>query len=236
MLLLSELFDYLSSGEFAQLSIGGLKEGGIRELDYPRLINLTNLGLLEIYKRLPLKVRELRLDLQDGVSNYKLHTDHAYTDPNSTDDTDYPKWLIDSAANPFTDDVLFIQEVYDELGNELPLNDDYEDDSVFTPIYDTIQVPYARADITLAVIYRASPTKISNATTDPTSVRVSIPDQLIDALAAFIAYKVTAPLTDESDSKFSFSAFEASIARVKKYGLENYENTTNQKLWRKGWV
>lgn len=237
MILLSDIFEQLEYSEFNNINLSSNFDG-ITSVNYPKLIVLVNLGLTELYKRFPLKMEEVVVDLQDGVTNYRLHTNHAVTDPNSTDDVLYPKWIADSSSKPFTDTIIKIEQVFDELGAEVPLNDHNKELSVFTPKYDILQVPYAVAGYSMGVIYRASPDKISTSTTDPSSVEILIPPQMTEALVAYIGQKFfSPPSSSNGDSQNYINKFELEIRSLMRLGLfQENENTTNQRVWINGWA
>jgi len=234
-MLLSEVFNYLTYGELGQLSVGGLEDGGIRSKDYPRIINSINLGLIELYKEFPLKTREIFVQMYDHIATYTLHTDYAVSNLTSTQPY---KYIIDTANEPFTNDVLVIDGVFNEEGEEYPLNDSNQTWSVFTPSYNSIQVPFADGNNALSVIYRASPTKLDPINSDPSVTDVPIPDSLLEPLISYVVSKAFASVGGGSNNEAGlyYNKFKASLNDIKSAGILNRENYFNERLWRNGWV
>lgn len=79
----------------------------------------------------------------------------------------------------------------DELGNELYVNDNSQEYSIFLSNYRTVQVPFAEKEIALSLLYRARHTTIYvEADTDEESTIIDLPPYLYEALLNYIAYRV----------------------------------------------
>lgn len=234
-MLLQEIFDYLTYGELANFSVGGIDLGGIQPYDQPKIITNLNLGLVELYKRFPLVTDQLYLQQFEHISTYKLHSDYAQSNTASTQPY---KYIADTVWEPFTDNILKIDGVFNEAGDEYPINEKYEAYSVFTPSYNILQIPFSQANNTLSVVFRAGPKKLPIVGVDPTQVDVPIPDQLLEALVTFIVYKLhTSKGTGQtSDAGIYYNKFERTVALVKDLGLEIEENDINERLTYEGWV
>jgi len=235
-MLLSEIFEYLTFGELSHLSIGGIDAGTIDVGDYPRIIANVNLGMIELHKRFNLKVREVPLQLYDQITMYNLHTDYAES---NTESLQPIKYITDGAlVHPFSDDILLITHVYNEIGEELPLNDLDEDYSVFTPTPITLQVPDSSNENALAIVYRAQPVKIPMDTADATSVEIELPDQFTEALLAYVAWRIFAPLNvgERAEANSYYAKFESAVALIKDLGMLNIDNNANQKFGDNGWL
>ncbi|RLC68216.1 MAG: hypothetical protein DRH97_03830, partial [Chloroflexi bacterium] len=154
---LHTLFTNLTYGEFAQLEIGNfLPEENESEPDpkaYAQLSSHVNLGLAALYSEFFLASDEIYVTLHEEITIYTLSSNFAASNDASAED---PKYIADTAENPFTDNILKIEEIYDEVGNRIPLNDPTEDLSVFTTDFRSIQVPWPNDYNTVAVMYRAS--------------------------------------------------------------------------------
>lgn len=234
-MLLSEIFDYLTNGELSQLSIGGFGDGGISATDQGKVIAGINMGLIKLYERFPIRTRELVLQMYDGITLYTLTSDFAVSNTGSAED---PKYIIDTAEKPFEDDILKITNVFNEEAYEHALNDVEEEYSVYTPESNILQIPFAIADVTMSVIYRAKPIVIALDVADPTAVEVDIPFQLLDALTAFIAYKVFAPMNigvEGGDTNSYLTLFETLCAQSVVYGMMPNDNTANLRFDDGGW-
>lgn len=210
-MLLSRIFEHLTHVTLSQLALSGSDIGQVDMDDYPQLITLTNSGMLDLYTRFPLRMRELPLQLQEGQTIYELHSDYS-----ESSGTIPPLYITDGTLlHPFTDNILTIDQVYDEIGDPLPLNDLNQPNSVFTPSNTTLQVPLANKENSLAIIYRALPDVIDITTQNPTSVDVDLPPQFLNAIASFIAWKLYTPMGGEGNIAISNSFLADYLNQIK---------------------
>ena len=72
-MLLSKLFEHLTYSELSTLAIGGYDDGEVPPEDYKKIIVNANLALIELYKRFPLSVREVVIQLRSNITEYQLH-------------------------------------------------------------------------------------------------------------------------------------------------------------------
>lgn len=232
---LSEVFEYLTYGELAALSLGGIESNGISTLDQPRIINNINLALIELYTKFPLKTSQVNLQLYEHIALYTLHTDYAQTNDVSTE---LYKYINDSDENPFTNDILIIDNVFNEAGDEYPINEGKEEFSVFTPSYNTLQVPFSQDDNTLDIMYRASPPLLTTTGVDPTTTWVPIPYQLLSCLIAYTLHKIHSVIGsgESNQAGMYFNKYKEAVALVQHTGLIIIENNLNEKLDNGGWV
>lgn len=209
-MVLSELFKYLSYGELSQLSLGTGSGGEISESDFPTLAAHVNLGLSQIYTRLPLKQEQTVIALQTGISTYTV-------DGN----------------------VIKIEQVVTEKGTQLPINDPADDTSVFTPAYNQVQVPNAESGNLIAVIYRAGHDKISlSRGLDANVVEVDLPDALIEALLSYVVGRVLLSRgagESANEGATYLQRFELAIQQYENTGLIQKEQTSNTRLEMNGW-
>jgi len=233
-MLLSTVFDRLTTIELSQLAVGGEEEGAIEESNYPKILTAINGALNQLYIRFPLKLQEVMIQQFDHISNYTLHTDFAQS---NTASTEVYKYINDYAAEPFTDDVIKVELVYNEIGVELPLNDPDDHYSVFTPQYNVLQIPYPDAANAVSVVYRATPTLLVTTSTDLT-VDVPIPPQMIEPLIAYTAHLIfgAGNIGGSEDASAYLAKYLRLCEDLEKYGAFNVTRNTNLKLWRNGWV
>ena len=194
-MLLSEIFEYLSYGELAQVSLGGggTHEIGILPEDYPKIITNINLGLTELHKRLPLKQNEVIIKLYSHITNYILHSD--YSESNLASSKPYKYIQDQNNLEPFNDDVILIRHVYDEAGDEFPINNLNESTSLFTPQQNVLQVPWPDNENSLSIIYRAGPKKINHiGLSRPELVEVDLPPQFLEPLCSYVAFRIFSSL------------------------------------------
>ena len=100
----SDVFSELVHGELSAHAIAMM--GSISDTDTPRVISYINSGLLALYTRYPLLMKELRLQQYSHITLYKLSVEHALTNSAS----DKVKYIIDSNLAPFTGDVIRVEE------------------------------------------------------------------------------------------------------------------------------
>jgi len=240
---LSDLFDQLSQGELSQLKMGSRDEIGIRLCDYNKIIPHINLGLTELYKRLNLKTSEVVIQQFDHIQTYYLDSRYAQTNVDSQEPT---KYIMDSEYQPFTNNVLRIEKVHNELGEELYLNQDrsYFSGSnmywaVNIPSYNSIQVPYPEKENQMIVTYRADHDPIIfTEEMNLQDIHVPISPSYLEPLLLYIAARVYTNLSsNEGNEGTNYTAkFEASMQQIEKLNLINKDDTYNIKLEENGWV
>lgn len=240
---LSDVFEQLSQGELSQLKMGSNDEIGIRPCDYGKIIPHINLGLTEIYKRFNLKNSEVVVQQYDQISTYFLDKRYAVTNESS----DMPiKYIIDSVYQPFTDNVLRIEAIHNEIGEVLYSNQDeqYFKNSdkywgITTPSYNSIQVPYPEKENQMIVTYRADHDPIVfDSSMQLEDIQVPISSAYLEALLMYVAGRVYTNMgTNEGNEGNNYTAkFEASINKIVQYNLMNTNDTLNTKLDKNGWV
>lgn len=200
--------DAIVTGYTVQDIINIAKYGELQQLevknDPEAIMTYINLGLIEIYKRFNIDVKEQLVDLKDNVTMYKLNSD-----------------------------CMQVVEVYDELGKEVPLNDETNVLSVMTPSYNLIQVPMPETGATLAVMYYANHSKVTNVNDG-----VNIPPQLLEALLHYIGYRGHGSMDSliNTENNTHYMRFEASCAKVKSLGMLTKDNILNTNFEDKGFV
>ena len=175
-MLLSFIIDAVKYGELQNV---------YTEEKLPQLISFINLGLIQIYSKLPIIEKQVTIQEYPQISLYKLSS--MYARHNHLSKVKH-KYILDTPDNPFTDDVLFITGICDENGFAIPLNDEHHRRSVFISSYDTIQIPNANENEAVFVIYRAKPRCI-NPETKNLNQEIELPDYLLEALTAFVGFK-----------------------------------------------
>jgi hypothetical protein len=239
-MILYDLLKDLTYGEFAQLKIGNLIPGEYEsEVDptrYEQLMTAINLALKEIYKRFFLSSKEIYIQQHSEIAIYVLDSKYAQSNVASPED---PKYIMDTVDIPFEDDILKIEEVYDEGGNKLPINDITEDLSVYTPNYKSIQVPYPDDANTMAVQYRAChPQVVYTRGMDPSKVEIWLPNSLHEAFLYYVAARLMAPVSggDGNSGVEYMQKFENSCLKVDELGLEIQAEPGDWRFDATGWV
>ena len=177
----SDVFSELVYGELSAHAIAML--GGISDTDTPRVISYINSGLLDLYTRYPLLMKELRLQQYNYITSYKLSVEHARTNSASKE----VKYIIDSKLAPFTGDVIRVEEVTDEVGDVLEINSTDYNKVALLPSMDVIEIPNPTANNVLFVTYRAKhPTLTSK------NDNILLPVHMLTALYAYVGSRVYA--------------------------------------------
>jgi hypothetical protein len=246
---LSEVFEQLTAGELSQLSIGGGEAGAITEANYKNVIAHVNLGLAALYKRFTLKEGRFTIGLLADRTTYPIASKYAASATRSREMT---KYILDSAMEPFEDDLIKVERVTTSSGYEMGLNDLADKYSVFTPNALTLRVPVALVNEaaslpdclkteTLDVVYRASHKKIVMGLGyfDPTREELELPESHLMALLLFVASRVNNPIgmTNEFHAGNSYAAkYEAECAQLEGMGLRVDKASQNTGIQRNGWV
>jgi len=227
---LSEIFEYLTHGELAQMNLGGggADEIGIDPANYPKIITNINLAMVELHKRFPIKQNEIDLQLYSHITDYRLTS--AFAETNTASAEPY-KYIQDyQLREPFKDDVILIRHVYDEAGDEFPLNDLNNTLSLYTPEHNILQVPFPDNENTLNVIYRAGPVKINHiGFSEPEKQWVNLTDQFLEPLCSYVAHRIFSSLNlgeGNAEANSYYQKFNDACDRIEELGL--YVADSNQ--------
>jgi len=174
-----------------------LKYGELRAVaskhDLAAIVSYINLALIDLYGKFKISRSEQLIDLIDNTSIYPLN-------PN----------------------VMVVETVFNELG-ELAVNDDSNINSVFTPSYDTLQVPNAKTGAQVSVLYIASPETLVVDTNDTiTNAQiVRIPPQLLEPLLHYVGYRAHMSVNGDikAENNTHYIRYNASCKRIVAEGL-----------------
>lgn len=180
---LNDLFNMLAYGELSNHHMASAGDGTLALAKQPQIVHYANEALVRLYTKFILKEKDCIVELQEGITIYRLTPEYSTTGFDSSV-VDAP-YIRDTVDAPFQDDVLKVLAVYSNHGGHRPLNDSNNCWSVNTPTVKTLQVNFARTAEVLAVSYQAR-----HPTLDGTNQEIELPTTLLGALTAFIAYKV----------------------------------------------
>ena len=152
-----EIIDYAISSELKQLSLKN---------DNTTIISFINLGLIELYKRFEIEYSEALISTITVKTTYLL------------DGTDTDVQLGS------TNGVITIVKAIDYQGMELPINEDNAIWGVYTPSYDSVQIPATYDGDWLNIIFKTLPKRVINTTDE-----VRLPVQLLEPLLLYIGWK-----------------------------------------------
>ncbi|AUR82492.1 head completion adaptor [Vibrio phage 1.152.O._10N.222.46.E1] len=233
---LSELFSYLTYGELSNLKVGGKECGGIYPKYSDEVLSFVKQGLTDLHTRFPLKQNEVVVQQFDHITEYVLR--YKYAESNLTSTEPY-KWIMDTKERPFQSDIISIEEIYDEVGNELYLNYGNQKYSIYTPAYDIVQVPYPYADNAMAVIYKADHPTIDLGQYKPEDVEVELPVVLVRALILYVASLAHSAIGSPEGVQTGFAKmqeYQALCMELELRGVVAKENWTNEQIGGNGWV
>ena len=204
--------------------------GAISPENYSRMIHHLNMGLLALYTRFPLLVKELTLQQKSWITVYKLKKEHAVTDP-----SDEVKYIIDSRFDPFIGDLIRVEEVSDEVGDVVELNSTDHVKVALTPSMDTLEIPNPTDTNVLFVTYRAKHPPLVNVDSD-----ILLPQHLLGALYAYTGMRVYAGGTSQ-EQLTKGAELESKYERIcQKMELDGMVNTDvlvlNMKPYERGWI
>ena len=225
---LTELFTSLALGELANSSYVELNQLELNKNQLHRVINAINQGLTLIHTHLPLRHNQIVIQIHDNIGTYYLDSRYAQSNTNSTAAI---KFIMDTAFNPFKDDILNILGVFNLEGQQYPLNDQYAIGSLFTPDYNSLmiplamwknhKVPYNIVD-KLVIVYQADHPKIP--LNEPLSSQMEIHLSPIyqSMLQAYVAHLLHMHIGSEqsiNQSNQYFAKFNSLIQTAKEQGI-----------------
>jgi hypothetical protein len=240
MITLLDVFRDLTYGELSQLHIGGLIPSELESepdpANYTKIISHVNMGMTELYKRFFLLSREIYIQQYEEIELYQLHSNFNQTNVASTEPI---KYILDTPDNPFLDDLLKIEQVYDEVGCLLPLNDISEEFSVFTPSYRSVQIPYPKNENVFAVQYRADhPRIVWDQETMPIDIEIDIPQSLYEALLFYVGSRAHTSMGGDGGAEggMYWQKFNQSCEDVMRLGLQVQGEPGAWRFDQAGWV
>ena len=226
-MLITEIFEHLAQGELRHLSLGGMDDGGILRHNYDKILPHLNMGITEIYKRLPSENKSVDVQCELGILTY--HLNKMYSQSSGTAPTLY---IVDT-DEPFLGDVLRIEEITGKV-----LNDASHEESINMNSYLSFTVP-APTDELLEIHYRAKLPTIDTKLPDYTNMEIDLPYSYLGALLNYIGMRATVGLPAKegvSDSNTYMGKFEADMQKILELGLVITNNTTNMKAEKNGWA
>ena len=217
----------------SQARSGELKTLSLKDKTDDVVISFLNLGLLALYTMFFIKTEEAIVALQDGKTLYRLDSTEAD---------------ITVKNEPMPDgDVINIINAIDENGIQIPINDVNSQLGIFTPSYDTVQIPYSITGAFISIIYQQNPILlIAEDICDSEgallegaiNTNVDIPLQLLEPLLHYIGYRahgsVAGSIQDENNTHYM--RFVASCRKIEKSGVMSLENLQSMDVGKKGFV
>ena len=174
-----------------QLKYGELRSIAVKD-DNAAIVSYINLALIALYTRFTLKTSEQIIPMYDNVVEYKLN-----------------------------DDLMAIQGIYDENGDEFALDDENSLFSIFQVDFETIQAPNPKTGATLSVIYLPSPTTLVYEDETSLATKVPIPPQLTEPLLHYVGYRAHGSMDGniKAENTTHYMRYEASCKRIEELGI-----------------
>ena len=234
---LLDILEQLSQGELRQMAVGGSGKSGITPDKFPKVIPHIQMGLTELHKRFLMNTDVLVIQQMEGITEYFIHTDHAATNSEST----AKKYIQDTPFKPFNDNDYFlgIEKVSREDGFDYPLNDETQTWSVYTPSYNSVQVPFNDKENAMFVQFRANHPNLAKDGEGVLDQTVQISPVCLEALLLYVAgrYYSNSDIAESQQAGIvAMTNFERSCQRIKGENLNTVANTGNEKLEINGWV
>lgn len=232
-MLLSQVLEQLKYGELRHLKLGDLESDNERKT----VISAINLGLIELHKRFYLIAKQVLLETQENVYEYRL--DEVLSATNNLNVTPHD-YLSTSFNSIYNNDLLKVERIFDEDNEELPLNNDTEESSFFTPQYNIIRVPLDYPPKKAIVEYRAYPETlpIDEDNLNCEEIDIPLPTTLLEPLLLFVSHRLGRNLNPDQlkEAMNYFQLYENSCKRIENMGYQITFRRTNEKLDNRGWV
>lgn len=203
---------------------GKLKNSNIVNND-EAILDTLNLGLVELYKRFPLRVDEAIITLRDGKTEYKM--DGTDVDVSKPDNSQF-MWIV-AAYQEVKDEV----EVNKVLTVQIPVNEEENPLSIQTVAWNTVQIPTVNDGAYISLIYAAAPELL--AASDLT-VALPLPPQMYEPLMEYMCYQANSTLDAEVDTDKYYQRFEASCSRIEMRGMTTSDDLDMSDRKLKGFV
>lgn len=228
-----ELTKRLVLGELKNTSVKNEEIAGEAKAEHiDMLLSHTNQGLISLFSKFILYEKEVLIRTYVPETKYFLRYEYARSNTESAATYQY---IDDIGDEPFVEDVIKILSVYDNSGEELYIEDIEQHESIFTPQFDCIQIPYVHMGNIFSVIYQARHPVITGVNDE-----IRIPFFLEEALQVYVASKVLSHMNGQEHSAkgAEYSNLYNSICM----GVDNKDMvkaskvTTNTKLEKRGFI
>lgn len=179
-----EFTNRLALGELSNLSVTDENDKSeIRVSDRASIMFHLNRGLVNLFTRFMLLEKDVLIRVSAGTTNYFLRKEFAVSNQE-----DVPiKYIIDTVASPFKEDVIKITEVFNSVGVALPVDQEDEPYSLYLPEYDCLQIPNIYDGEFYSVVYQA---KHPNITGIDSGQEIHVPLIFEEALQYYVAAKI----------------------------------------------
>lgn len=191
---------------------GELKNSAVKD-DTTSVLGYINLGLIELYKRFQLDVKELIITMgRDGT-------------------LEDPYIKINDVTYQMPTDFLYLVAAYDEVPRDsvarlapIQINNENNVMGVNMISWNKVQIPAFELDAHISLIYTPSP---KYCTLDDLAEELPMPIQLVEPLLAYIGYRAFASISPNPQNDVGnvyYTRFENSCETVKQFGILTAED------------
>jgi len=193
--------DVITLAKYSELS------GVSSKNDIDAIVSFMNLGMIELYKRFPIKVEEHLIALYTNELFYTMPSDFMYA-----------VTVYGEAEEGSSDQSVVV-----------PINDDSDPLSVFFTSWNQLQVPAPETGSYLSLIYIAKPERITSVQAADGITELAIPDTLVDALLSFIGFRGHLGVKSDSQSENNahWKRFERNCDKAIELGVATPADTMN---------
>lgn len=209
---LQDVHDALCAAEFQLSAIGDT--GEIQDGKKPLVNTIIQAGITDINKYFTIKEGELLLRTKNGKNKYELIPENAISTGNQFG------FIIDSVDDPFTGDILQIQQVHDSRGKSIWLNADtshrvptddiygyhhgiVQKSGINMVTFNTLKFPEGHDADDYLVNYKAK-LKPLDKNADPMTTFLDLPDHYLNALCNYVASRFFNPKGAETIGRGMF--------------------------------
>lgn len=232
---LQECLDKLARSKISNLAFS--EHGSIKEGRLDRVIDAINEGLNRIYTVLPIKEKNIILELTESRTDYVLTSEHCLSKATGSIYDSYDFYIRDTPSRPFLDDILVITEVQDDLDRKRPINDPEDPLAVFIPQQNLLSINYTNSARVLNILYRAKHLELTQFNLE---AKIELPDNLIGALLSYTAYQLHNDMNTQeavTNAQKYYAEFQSIINEVISNGIFNGDKSvSDNKFHRRGQV
>lgn len=190
--------DAVNLAKYSELSSVSVKN------NIDAIVAFMNLGVLELYKRFPIKVKTHTVEITDSSIYY-----------------------------PMPDDFMYVIEAYKEIENSpynetipVAINDEEDPYSIFFTSWNTLQVPAVVEPQSISLTYVAKPANISVVQAEDGVSILDMPDALVDALLCYIGYRAHLGVKSDgqAENNAHWARFERSCSKAIELGVGSHSD------------
>jgi len=191
---LRDVLNTMASGELSNLSLFN-EQGVLKPEHYSKLTTSINLGLTDLHTRFLLKLGSITLNLQAGQTVYPLKPMYQVGNRAPAGTVQF----IEAGETKLKDNLLKVQQVFDDCGHELGLNDHDARRGVSTTTFNVLTVPeclqkdYGVGKVSVSYRMNALPIRECFGELDIDAIEVDLDYSHLWALCLFVASRVHNP-------------------------------------------